>query len=78
MISWFNVEGQNERLECRYMRYQSKRRTSGHACIAILEIAEINADSHVHLRRSQIHRIRSTVSTKWLQLRDGFRWGLPS
>ena len=51
-----DVEGQNERLECRYMRYQSNRRTLRHACVAILEIAEKNADFHVHLRRSQIHR----------------------
>lgn len=47
------IEGQNERLEFRNMGRALK-----HACVATLEhtvIAEMNADSHVHLRHSLAH-----------------------
>ena len=52
------IEGQNERLGFRFMANQSDRGTLKHACIATLEhteIAEMSADSRVHLGHSQTH-----------------------
>lgn len=42
------IEGQNERLEFRYMKYQSNRKTLRHACVATFEntvITEMNTES---------------------------------
>ena len=50
------IEGQNERLEFRYMEYQNNRRILKHACGATFDdtvIAEMNAVLIFQLKHSQ-------------------------
>ena len=60
------IEGRNERLEFRYMEYQSNRKTLKHACVATFEdavIAEMNAEFHLSAEAQRNSNSRSTTST---------------
>ena len=60
------IEGQNERLEFRYMEHQINRKILKHACIATFEdtvFVEMNTESQLSTKAQPDLQMRSTVST---------------
>ena len=60
------IEGENERLEFRYMEHQINRKILKHVCIATFEdtvIVEMNTESHLSTKEQPDLQLRSIVST---------------
>ena len=60
------IEGENERLEFRYMEHQINRKILKHACIATFEdtvIVEMKTESHLSTEAQADLQLRSTVRT---------------